>query len=302
MNVCDCNAGLSNTGLPGCVPIQGITSSLILVPLKDSAGVKNGIDLTAPLPTWSDLVNEADSSKRWFPLPEFENVELPKADTLTEEAASGRLARLRQGKRSYSGELWEEASSPQLLGKLENARCVDFGIMIVDVNGDLTGAIDGDFLRPIPVDSASWDPVYMFPTDTTVGKIVIGFDFNRLFDESTMKLLTAAEAGQNFTELEGLMDVIFPLASIVSLPVLTGFNATLCYGTALNPIKYKGAILTADWSIFNNTTQLPVTVDSVTEGPDGSYVLNHAAGIVATNSYTVSVARLGFEGSFTAIA
>ena len=74
MEVCDCTAGLSNTGRPGCVPIQAVTSSLILVNLKDNAGAKNGIDLTVALTptTWSDLVNEPDASKRWFPLPAFE--------------------------------------------------------------------------------------------------------------------------------------------------------------------------------------------------------------------------------------
>ena len=80
MTGCNCNVGLSNTGRPNCVPIFGITSSLILVPIFDNDGVKNGIDLSTTLPTWASLVNQADASKRWFPLPEFENVELPKAE------------------------------------------------------------------------------------------------------------------------------------------------------------------------------------------------------------------------------
>ena len=96
---CDCNAGLSNTGRPNCVPIFGITSSLIIVPIYANDGTKNGIDLASALPTWSDLVNEDDASKRWFPLPAFENVELPKADSLFEEANSGRQVYLRQAKR-----------------------------------------------------------------------------------------------------------------------------------------------------------------------------------------------------------
>jgi hypothetical protein len=98
-----------------------------MVPLKDSLGVANAIDLTASVPVWSTLINQADSSKRWFPLPQFENVELPKADSLFEEANSGKMAFLRQGKRSFSGELWSEDSTPTLLGKLQLNRCVDFG-------------------------------------------------------------------------------------------------------------------------------------------------------------------------------
>ena len=133
---CNCDAGLSNTGRPNCVPIFGITSSFIMVPLIANDGTRNGIDLSTTLPTWSTLINESDSSKRWFPLPAFENVELPKADSQFEEANSGRMVFLRQGKRSFSGELWAEDSTPTFLGKLQMNRCVDFGMYIVDVNGD----------------------------------------------------------------------------------------------------------------------------------------------------------------------
>ena len=129
---CDCNAGLSNTGRPNCVPLFGITSSLIIVPKMANDGTINGIDLSAPVPTWSSLVNEADKSKRWFPLPSFENVELAKADSLFEEANSGRMVYLRQGKRSFAGELWAEDSTPTFLGKLAKSRCVEFGVYIVD--------------------------------------------------------------------------------------------------------------------------------------------------------------------------
>ena len=123
---CDCNVGLSNTGRPNCVPLFSVTNSLIQVPLFDNDGIQNGIDLTAALPNWvANLVNAADSSQRWFPLPAFENVELPKADSQFEEAASGRMAFLRQGKRSFAGELWADDSTPTFLGKLEKGRCID---------------------------------------------------------------------------------------------------------------------------------------------------------------------------------
>ena len=183
---CNCDAGLSNTGRPNCVPIFGITSSFIMVPLIASDGTRNGIDLSTTLPVWSSLVNEADSSKRWFPLPAFENVELPKADSQFEEANSGRMVFLRQGKRSFSGELWAEDSTPTFLGKLQLNRCVDFGMFIVDVNGDLIGSEEAGYLYPIPVDNPSFDPKFAFATDSTAQKIMLGFDFDRLFDESTM--------------------------------------------------------------------------------------------------------------------
>ena len=299
---CDCNAGLSNTGRPNCVPLFGITSSMILVPITANDGTKNGIDLSAPVPTWSDLVNEYDASKRWFPLPAFENVELPKADSLFEEANSGRQVFLRQGKRSFAGELWAEDSTPTFLGKLLKSRCVDFGMYIVDVNGNLIGSEVDGFLYPIPVDNPSWDPKFAFATDSTTQKIMLGFDFNRLFDESTMYMITVAEAGIDFTALEGLIDV--NLLNFVVGTTGLEFFASFDYGTAYEKIIYQGANLNSDWLITNVTTGLSFTPDVVTENPDGQYELDYTtSGTVSVGDIVkVDVYKNGFDGENQGIA
>lgn len=292
---CNCNVGLSNTGQPGCVPIQSVTSSLIMVPLRSSLGILNGIDLSAPLPVWNDLVNEADASKRWFPLPLFENVELPKADSQFEEANSGRMAFLRQGKRSFTGEMWGEDSTPTLLGKMQAGRCVAFGIYIVDVNGNLIGSKENGYLYPIPVDEQSWNPVFMFSTDSTVQKIMLSFDFNRLFNESTMYMITSQESGIDFNSLSGLIDVNL---TIVGTPVTTGlvFNATFDYGTALNPIILQGATI-SDYVLYDITGASVETIDALNEGPNGTYTIVQTLNLlVGGNDYRLSLDKDGFIG------
>lgn len=293
---CDCNAGLSNTGRPGCVPLFSIISSLIVVPLYDSAGNRNGLDLNAAIPTdWSTFINDADPSKRWFPLPAFENVETPKADSQFEEAASGRAAFLREGKRSFSGELWAEDSTPTFLGKLKKSRCVDFGVYIPDVNGNLIGSEENGFLYPIPVENSSWNPTFMFATDSTVQKIMLTFEFDRLFKDETLYQITVDEAGQDFTKLAGLIDV--NLLSLSASVTTATFTAKLDYGTAYNKIDYVGADAAADWAIFNNSTGLAVAIDTVTENPDGTYALAYSSGVSLTDNLTVSVSRDGYAGS-----
>lgn len=293
---CNCNVGLSNTGRPNCVPLFSVVSSMIAVPLFANDGTKNGIDLNAPLPTWNDLINEADASKRWFPIPAFENVEMPKADSQFEEANSGRMVFLRQGKRSFSGELWADDSTPTFLGKLQANRCVDFGVYIVDVNGNLIGSEEGGYLYPIPVDNPSWDPRFMFATDSTTQKIMLGFDFDRLFDESTMYMITPAEAGVNFTTLRGLIDVnlVASLATINDVQVEAAFD----YGTALTKITFKGAVV-GDFAAYNNTTAAAVALASAVEGPDGTYLLTYSAAQTLGDSITVSVNKTGYIGSVT---
>ena len=291
---CVCNVGLSNTGRPNCVPLFSVVSSFIVLPLKDQQGNLNGIDLNAALPNWESLINEVDPSRRWFPLPPFENVELPKADSQFEEANSGRMAFLRQGKRSFSGELWAEDSTPTFLGKLESYRCVDFGVFIVDINGNLIGSRVGGFLRPIPIDNASWDPRFMFATDSTIQKIMLGFDFDRLFHESTMYLISPEEAAQNFNDLSGLIDVNF--TEITSTLSSVQFNADLVYGTALNPLKYIGATNLADWELKVNGLSIGSPL-SVTEAPDGTYILTFAAQL-SGDVLSVEVAKIGYDGEF----
>jgi hypothetical protein len=294
---CNCNAGLGNTGRPGCVPIQSVTSKLIMVPLNANDGSLNGIDLSAPLPTWNSLVNEADASKRWFPLPAFENVELPKAESQFEEANSGRMAFLREGKRSFSGELWGEDSTPTLLGKMKAGRCVNFGVYVVDVTGNLIGSKVNGYLYPIPVDNQSWNPTFMFATDSTVQKIMLTFDFDRLFDDSTMYMITATEANLDFNTLTGLIDVNLAVASQVTTVSVT-LEATFDYGTALNPILLQGVTGLTDWSIYDVTNQVAFgNPTGVSETPAGTYTLLKT--FVSGDDYTVSVVKDGFTGSVT---
>jgi hypothetical protein len=290
---CNCNAGLSNTGKPGCLPIQSVTSGLIMVPLTAADGTANFIDLDAALPTWADLINEADASQRWFPLQGFENVELPKADTVFEEANSGRMVFIRQGKRSFAGELWGE--TPTFYGKLSNNRCVEFGVYIVDVNGNLIGSKIGDGLYPIPVDNQSFNPTYMFATDTTTSKVMVAFDFDRLFDESTMYMITPTEAGQNFNDLNGLLDVNFN-NSVVTAGQLVA-ELVLDYGTALNPIQFTGAVA-GDFNITINGVS--ATFTGVNETSAGTYDFDFSA--TTGDDVVISVDKAGYDGeiSFTA--
>lgn len=303
---CNCDMGLGNTGRPNCVPIQSVTSKLILVPLFDSNGDANSILLAdLPIDFYTDFVNNPDPSKRWFPLPEFENVEMPKADAQFEESNSGRMVFLRQGKRSFTGELWADDSSPQLLGKLQNNRCVDFGVYIVDVNGNLIGSQPevangtnpNKYLFPIPVDNPSWNPTLQFATDSTTQKIVVAFDFDRNFDESTLYMLTSAEAGTEFLSLDGLVDVNFVNIGAIGTTQI-GLDAWLSYGTANNKIKFTGATA-SDFVLINNTAGGPVTITACVENlpTKGNYTLS--ATLNSGDEYTLSINKIGFVGSYT---
>jgi len=295
---CKCESGLSNTGTPNCVTLQSVTSKLIMVPLEDSTGARNFLDLTsAPtIASITALINQSDATKRWFPLPVFEKVELPKADSTFEEAPSGRKLFIKQGKRSFTGELWN--GSTQLLGKIQDNRCVEFGIYVIDVNGSLVGSKEGTKLYPIPVDNQSFDAKMMFATDTTVQKIMVSFDFYRLFDESTMWLVTGSELGGDFNQFEGLLDV--ELTKVSSTVTSLVVNAELDYGTALNPIKVLGLVL-ADFTLKNATTGVAIVITNVTAGVGAfanRYTLTFATQTLLT-PLLLKVQKSGYVGELS---
>ena len=292
---CKCDSGLSNTGTPNCVTLQSVTSRLIMVPLEDATGARNFLDLTtAPtVASITALINQSDATKRWFPLPVFEKVELPKADSTFEEAPSGRKLFIKQGKRSFTGEIWN--GSTQLLGKIQDNRCVEFGAYIVDVNGSLVGSKEGNKLYPIPVDNQSFDAKMMYATDTTVQKIMVSFDFYRLFDESTLWLVTANELGGDFNAFEGLLDVALTKASSTVTTLVV--DALLDYGTALNPIKVLG-LLVADFTLTNATTGVAIPITTAVAGAGANanrYTLTFASQTLLT-PLLLKVQKTGYVG------
>ena len=107
MASCACSVDLFNSGLPDCQPLHGVINRLILVSMKDSSGNANFIDLTS-LPSNSDIIdllNEADDKKRLFPFPEMENVTNERADPLTQEFDSGKVIKIRNGIKTFTGQM-----------------------------------------------------------------------------------------------------------------------------------------------------------------------------------------------------
>lgn len=292
---CKCDLGLSNTGTPNCITIQSVTSKLILVPIYAQDGTKNKIALGTALTEASvlALLNQSDASKRWFPLGTFENVTMEKAESSFEEAPSGKKVFIKQGKRSFAGELW--SATPTLLSKIQDNRCVEFGVYVVDVNGNLIGSKNGTDLYPIPVDNQSFDARLMYATDSSVQKIMVAFDFERLFDEGTLWTITPSDAtGYDFNNAEGLLDVSLSKTSATQTTLV--LKANLDYGTGANGIAVKGLTAT-DFTLKLASTGVSIPISSVL-AIDNNYTLTFASQ-TAGASVIVSVAKTGYVGTLT---
>lgn len=296
---CKCDLGLSNTGTPNCITIQSVASKLILVPIYDSVGDKNYVSLLSAF-GMSDLQTKlynTDPSRRWFPLGTFENVTMEKAESSFEEAPSGKKVFIKQGKRSFSGELW--STTPTLLGKIQDNRCVEFGVYIVDVNGNLIGSknVSENRLYPIPVDNQSFDARLMYATDTSVQKIMVAFDFDRLFDESTLWIITPSDTtfNYNFNDAEGLLDVNLIKSGTATTTALY-FYANLDYGTGTHGIYVQG-LNQSDFTLKKASDGSTIAITAITY-TNGLYMASFSAQ-TAGISVILSMDKDGYVGTLT---
>jgi hypothetical protein len=298
---CNCNISLSNTGVSSCKSIMSVAKKLILVPIYSDAGDRNAIDLVNDIIDsvyFSNKVNEADSSKRWYPLPLIDNVEDTKADPIVEGLNSGQNIIVQDGTRTFTGVLVKQ--STEFLKKLQIFKCSNIGVYVIDKEGQLIGTIsdDGTKLYPTLIDANTLDIRLMKSTDSTVQKLMVSFEFDQTENDAELSLLSRDEVGTNLLLLDGLIDVNLTTSNITQTGVTV--TAILDYGTAKNKLKQKG-LTSTDFTIYNVTDSAPVVVASSTETSDGIYDITFVSQSVNDNlTVTASKTGLSFNtASFT---
>lgn len=265
-----CQGGLLNSGLPSCVKTIGVIKGLVVTPLRNTAGSLNSIDLTSFNETAvTALLRAADANGRWYPWVDFKNVDLPLAETVFETAGNDEKSFLRQGLRSFVGELWDAKGHHVFGGLLKKLRCKNWGVYLVDEYDQLIGLKKGTDLFPIPVNGQSFDPMYMFKVDATTNKVMWNFDFAREFKEELLYIVPANEVGATFSFLEmvGLIDGAITVSNIVDATSLTfDVQAVTNFASGLLPNFDILGLAAADFAVFNVTTNLAITPIAVTGG------------------------------------
>jgi hypothetical protein len=269
---CKCDVGLGNTGTPNCQPIATVARKLIMVPLYKDDGTKNFIEIgvdTLDQAYLDGKINNADASQRWFPLPQMENITQERAESIFETAPSGVTAKIREGAKSFSGEVWKQ--SPTFLGKLKEAACLKFGVYVVDNDENIIGYepdADGK-VYPIAVDNNSFDPRLVDATDALVQKILVAFNFADSMRDEFLVMLTEDDYTFDAINSKGLLDVTSANSAITT----TTFTVTLstAYGSVASPVKVKGLVL-GDFTLAElSPTPGAIVITSVTESADGVY-------------------------------
>ena len=301
MALCDCNLTLANTGANKCTPVFGVGVIPILVPLVAADGTPNRIDLstyTGDQSFWDGLTQNADRTKRYYPLPKVKNVEDVRGDAVFETFDDGSNEFVRQGTRTYQAEL--TGKKIQALGNLESGGCAEgLGVLFVDDCKQLIANRNGDFAEPIPIDSNTWQVTLVKPTGSTVAKLQLNFEFDSLAKDSDLGILESSASIIDLSTLKGLSDMKPTFGAITATDAVISLETKTL---SLIGVPIEGIAIT-DWVLFNASTQSSVTVSGSSETVAGTYTIDFAAQ-TATDVMQLSVIYAGcelFKAEFAAV-
>lgn len=300
--VCACSNTLANTGSPSCDPVARVTRKLIIVNMFQDDGTENEIDLsTATLNEafFTALRDQVNGDQRWYPLAPLDNVENTAEDSVYESLNSGRNLKVQNGARSFMGVMVE--ASAAYLGQLEDIGCGTIGAYIVDLSGNLVGngGSTAGKLKPIKIDSNTWDATIIPATDTTVQKVQLKFEWDRKEQDSNLRMILKVDmANADLIGLNGLFDV---LGKDLALTSTTNISAILFskFGTLIGDVysaKVEG-LTAAQITVRNTTTSSDIVPSAVVESPNGTYTITMAAQTSA-DIMKLKVIKSGFSAEF----
>jgi hypothetical protein len=289
-DACLCGTGMNNTGLVTCIKGFKKTTGMLIVPILANDGTRNSIDLSTAI----DLdakVKHLDPSKRFYPVNDLKDVELPTAESRFETAKDGSKFKLADGIKSFKATIYEAGS--MFASKLQGVSCEKYGVYLYDIDGNLRGIKDGNSLYPVEI--GGWDAIFMDSTDDNVSKIQVQFDFDILLKISRYWILSSTDLGVNPNTLLGLVDA--NLTEVSSGATSTVVTIASDYGSGLTALPIVG-LVTADFSAYNDTDSASVSL-TVAESTnvDGEYTLTYTSQTVADKVTIKVLPASGYEGS-----
>lgn len=292
---CACTTAPGNTGTPNCEVLFKTQAGMFLVPMTADDGTANRIDVTATLNQsyFDALTQNADASKRWYPVHQTKNVSAPRDESVKETMEDGTSYIVEKGARNV--ELVIPKRSNVFLSKLEQWDCREFGVIQIDTDGNIRGEATDDlaYLKPIKIQSGTWDVIMNDATSTTVSKIALKFQIDKNVKDSMLYMILASEMDNiDLSDTVGLFDVNGVFSSI-SVTAVTAVLKT-DFGTAVTKTVVTG-LVAANFTVRGVVSGTAYTVSGATESPNGTYALTIAT-LPGSSVYQLEIpASLGYE-------
>lgn len=292
--ICSCETVMGNTGLPSCYKALTLASGIFMTPTYANDGTKNVITTSVSVDDAfiTAKINNADQSKRWFPLQKLNAVTSERAEPTFDTRSDGGNAFVKQGIRSFSFEIWEGGA--RFKKQLDKGRCREFSFFIIN-EGRIIGLDLTDEqleLAPIRIAKDSLVVNYLFATDTTVEKVSVSFQFDQRENDGNLSYVEVADDA-DLTGYRGLLDIHSEIVqNTLTTVTVKLFNK---YGAANNKNVLTG-LVAGDFALYNVTDSAAVTVNSSVESPEGSYLLTFSAQ-TANDVLRITPTKAGYDFS-----
>jgi hypothetical protein len=289
-------SGFGNTGYyQNCDSNFKVMRGLIVVPTYDNDGVKNNI----PSGTLLDAayltarLNDADKSKRWYPIPQLEAATGERADPTLFTNPSGAIEFVKDGVKNLTFELRRRGA--EFKGQIEACECNELSFFAIDIDGRIRGLIESvdveelDFF-PIPIQPGSFYSKLVDATEDNPEHLIVNFQIELTVKDSLLRIYPSNLTTADLLGARGLFDVYSTISDIS----VTGFTADL-RTIYTNGDKFKPeGLLAADFTLYNETDPGAVVITSATESSPGVYDFVFAAQTVA-DVLTLTPTKAGFD-------
>lgn len=292
--VCSCSTEPGNTGRPNCKTLAKTASMIIVVKKFANDGTQNRILLADTLNQayFDARFQEADPSKRWYPINELESVLSERGEAIVQTYDSGTIKKIQDAQKNFTSIVPEVEYA--YFGKVKQNECLDIGIYIVDIDSQLKGQLSSDGLNLdlMNIANGSWDARYIEPTDTKVAEMMVNFQFDKSVKDEDLRLITPDEMDNvDLLQSTGLKDV----NGVFTSPTVTTVTAalTLDYSSPITPLTVDNLVF-GDFIVRNTVTLATFAVSAAPEAPLGTYAIVYATAPSGTYQLEVPPAK-GFS-------
>ena len=287
---------VNNFGQPTCIGILERPEKLCFVKTTADDGTANSILSTDTIDDTyvSDLINQTDKSKAWYPSGVLNKVNDTRGDNNTFEI-DGFEINVSDGVRVMAFTVIDGAS-PQTAEAYNALGNKDISFYTWSVSGQIGGNDrTADTLLPFRIKKKTMQAIYQPPNkeNETPAMVLVQFAISDLEDDNNIAFIDfgtgATDVQVDITSYTGLIDVTMGAASSITTSSFTS-EIVYDYGPAFSKQKFKGGDL-ADFTLAEITpTPGASPLTSVTESADGVYDF-----VITTPETTGDLLRLTFS-------
>lgn len=294
---CTCtDPKFGDMGRANCTIEMRVVAFPIFFPRFKADGSRNTIDLTSPT-LGADIQNRIAAStavlERFYPFPRVEEPTWDRTDTGYDTASSTQRYKVYGlgGVYTFAFQTWGKDASFQQMREALKFGCSEIDMALATVDGNLWGILDNPTdttMRGYELNTETFDSFYGFATATTVAKGMFSVDLDNVECVENSYAILAQEmidtGGVKSTSLRPNQRGIQTLTALLSTEIQTYVFTS---GGSAGDRDEIVSLLTANFEVFNETTQLAVAATAVETTP-GTYTLTIAAQ-TATDVLRVSV-------------